>query len=103
MKAKPAIVKLADINIGQKLWSIRRQKYGIVTRVGKTGWVTLKIEGKLTRNWYEYLRKRKPKKDLGYKLLEDLTKARQDEVLQSSYHTGIPVHQVMVLKGYSKK
>ena len=102
MKAKPAIVKLADINIGQKLWSIRRQKYGVVTRVGKTGWVTLKIEGKLTRNWYEYLRKRKPKKDMGYKLLEELSKAQQDEVLSSSYHTGIPVHQVMVLKGYSK-
>ena len=102
MKAKPAIVKLADINIGQKLWSIRRQKYGVVTRVGKTGWVTLKIEGRLTRNWYEYLRKRKPKKDMGYKLLEELPKAQQDEVLSSSYHTGIPVHQVMVLKGYSK-
>ena len=103
MKAKPAIVKLADINIGQKLWSIRRQKYGVVTRVGKTGWVTLRIEGKLTRNWYEYLRKRKPKKDLGYKLLEDLTATEQDEVLKASYHTQIPVHEVMVLKGLSKK
>ena len=102
MNSKPAIVKLADINIGQKLWSIRRQKYGVVTRVGKTGWVTLRIEGRLTRNWYEYLRKRKPKKDMGYKLLEELSKAQQDEVLQSSYHTQIPVHQVMVLKGYSK-
>ena len=102
MKAKPAIVKLADINIGQKLWSIRRQKYGVVTRVGKTGWVTLRIEGRLTRNWYEYLRKRKPKKDMGYKLLEELPKALQDEVLRSSFHTQIPVHQVMVLKGYSK-
>lgn len=103
MRAKPAILNLKDINVGQKLWSIRRQKYGIVTRVGKTGWVTLKIEGSLTRNWFGYLRKRKPKKDLGYKLLEDLTEEQQDEVLKSSYHTQIPVHEVMVLKGYSKK
>lgn len=103
MSAKPARLNLKDINVGQKLWSIRRQKYGVVTRVGKTGWVTLKIEGKLTRNWHEYLRKRKPKTDMGYKLLEDLTKEQQDEVLKASYHTQIPVHEVMVLKGYSKK
>jgi len=102
MAAKPAILKLSEITLGQKLWSIRRQKYGIVSRVGKTGWITLKIEGQLTRHWWKYLRKRKPKKDTGYKLLEELTKDQQDEVLRSSYHTAIPVHQVMVLKGYSK-
>jgi len=96
-------LKIKDIKLGQKLWSIKRQKYGNVVRIGPTGWITLSIEGKRTKNWYTYLRKRRPKRDNSFKLLEELPKDQQKDVLKRSHCCNLPIHTVMVEMGLSTK
>jgi len=95
-------MNLQHIKIGQKLWSKKKNSYGEVVRTGKTGWITLQISGKLERVWHTDLRKRKPKEP-DFTLFEELGIEDQRRVLKASNNCDLPIHDVMVELGLSKK
>ena len=95
-------MKLEQVKIGQKLWSKKKQSYGEVVRVGKTGWITLRISGKLERAWHTDLQKSKPKEQ-EFTLFEELDIEKQRKVLKASNYCALPIHAVMVELGFSKK
>lgn len=95
-------MNLEKIKKGQKLWSKKKNTYGEVVRVGKTGWITLRISGKLERVWHTDLHKRKPKEP-DFTLFEELDIEKQRKVLKASSFCDLPIHTVMVEMGYSRK
>jgi hypothetical protein len=95
-------MNLQEIKAGQKLWSKKKQTYGEVVRVGKTGWITLRISGKLERAWHTDLQKHKPKEP-DFTLFEELDIEKQRKVLKASNYCDLPIHAVMVELGFSKK
>ena len=95
-------MKLEQVKVGQKLWSKKRQSYGEVVRVGKTGWITLRISGKLERAWHTDLQKHKPREQ-DFTLFEELDIEEQRKVLKASNYCDLPIHAVMVELGFSKK
>ena len=95
-------MKLEKIKIGQKLWSMKKSDFGEVVRVGKTGWITLRISGKLQRAWHTALVKRKPKEP-DFTLFEELDIEDQRRVLKASNYCDLPIHDVMVELGLSNK
>ena len=95
-------MKLEQVKVGQKLWSKKKQSYGEVVRVGKTGWITLQISGKLERAWHTDLQKRKPREQ-DFTLFEELDIEEQRKVLKASNYCDLPIHAVMVELGFSKK
>ena len=95
-------MKLEQVKVGQKLWSNKKQSYGEVVRVGKTGWITLRISGKIERAWFTDLQKQKPKEP-EFTLFEELNIEDQKKVLKASNYCDLPIHDVMVELGLSKK
>tara|TARA_Y100001951_G_C11244173_1_gene242372 strand:+ start:490 stop:777 length:288 start_codon:yes stop_codon:yes gene_type:complete len=95
-------MNLEKIKKGQKLWSKKKNTFGEVVRIGKTGWITLRISGKLERVWHTDLHKRKPKEP-DFTLFEELDIEKQRKVLKASNYCDLPIHTVMVELGYSKK
>ena len=95
-------MKLEQVKIGQKLWSKKKQSYGVVVRIGKTGWITLRVSGKIERAWHTDLQKRKPKEP-EFTLFEELSIEDQRRVLKASNNCDLPIHDVMVELGLSKK
>ena len=95
-------MKLEQVKIGQKLWSKKKQSYGVVVRVGKTGWITLRISGKIERAWFTDLQKQKPKEP-EFTLFEELNIEDQKKVLKASNYCDLPIHDVMVELGLSRK
>ena len=95
-------MKLEQVKVGQKLWSNKKQSYGEVVRVGKTGWSTLRISGKIERAWFTDLQKQKPK-ETDFTLFEELNIEDQKKVLKASNYCDLPIHDVMVELGLSKK
>ena len=95
-------MNLEKIKKGQKLWSKKKNAFGEVVRVGKTGWITLRISGKLERVWHTDLHKRKPKEP-DFTLFEELDIEKQRKVLKASSFCDLPIHTVMVEMGYSRK
>ena len=95
-------MKLEQVKVGQKLWSNKKQSYGEVVRVGKTGWITLRISGKIERAWFTDLQKQKAKEP-DFTLFEELNIEDQKKVLKASNYCDLPIHDVMVELGLSKK
>ena len=95
-------MNLEKIKTGQKLWSKKKNSFGEVVRVGKTGWITLRISGKLERVWHTDLHKRNPKEP-DFTLCEELDIEKQRKVLKASSFCDLPIHTVMVELGYSRK
>ena len=95
-------MKIELIKTGQKLWSKKRHTYGEVVRVGKTGWITLKISGKTQRAWFTDLSKRKPTEP-DFTLFEELDIENQRKVLKASNYCDLPIHTVMIEMGLSTK
>ena len=95
-------MKLEQVKVGQKLWSNKKQSYGEVVRVGKTGWITLRISGKIERAWFTDLQKQKPKEP-DFTLFEELNIEDQKKVLKASNYCDLPIHDVMVELGLSRK
>ena len=95
-------MNLDKIKIGKKLWSKKRNSYGEVVRVGKTGWITLRISGKIERVWHTDLKTRKPK-EIDFTLFEELAIEDQRKVLKASNYCDLPIHHVMVELGLSRK
>ena len=95
-------MKLEQVKVGQKLWSNKKQSYGEVVRVGKTGWITLRISGKIERAWFTDLQKQKPKEP-DFTLFEELNIEDQKKVLKASNYCDLPIHDVMVELGLSIK
>ena len=95
-------MKLEQVKVGQKLWSNKKQSYGEVVRVGKTGWITLRISGKIERAWFTDLQKQKPKEP-EFTLFEELNIEDQKKVLKASNYCDLPIHDVMVELGLSRK
>ena len=95
-------MKLEQVKVGQKLWSNKKQSYGEVVRVGKTGWITLRISGKIERAWFTDLQKQKPK-ETDFTLFEELNIEDQKKVLKASNYCDLPIHDVMVVLGLSRK
>ena len=94
-------MKLEQVKVGQKLWSNKKQSYGEVVRVGKTGWITLRISGKIERAWFTDLQKQKPKEP-DFTLFEELNIEDQKKVLKASNYCDLPILDVMVELGLSK-
>ena len=95
-------MNLDKIKIGKKLWSKKKSSYGEVFRVGKTGWITLRISGKIERVWHTDLKTRKPK-EIDFTLFEELGVEDQRKVLKASNYCDLPIHDVMVELGLSRK
>ena len=95
-------MNLEKIKKGQRLWSKKKSTFGEVVRIGKTGWITLRISGKLERVWHTDLHKRKPKEP-DFTLFEELDIEKQRKVLKASNYCDLPIHAVMVELGFSKK
>ena len=95
-------MNLDKIKTGKKLWSKKKNSYGEVVRVGKTGWITLRISGKIERVWHTDLRSRKPK-EIDFTLFEELDIEDQRKVLKASNYCDLPIHDVMVELGLSRK
>ena len=95
-------MKLEQVKVGQKLWSNKKQSYGEVVRVGKTGWITLRISGKIESAGHTDLQKQKPKEP-DFTLFEELNIEDQKKVLKASNYCDLPIHDVMVELGLSKK
>ena len=95
-------MKLEQVKVGQKLWSNKKQSYGEVVRVGKTGWITLRISGKIERAWFTDLQKQKPKEP-EFTLFDELNIEDQKKVLKASNYCDLPIHDVMVELGLSRK
>ena len=95
-------MNLDKIKIGKKLWSKKKGSYGEVVRVGKTGWITLRISGKIERVWHTDLKTRKPK-EIDFTLFEELAIEDQRKVLKASSYCDLPIHDVMVELGLSRK
>ena len=95
-------MKLEQVKVGQKRWSNKKQSYGEVVRVGKTGWITLRISGKIERAWFTDLQKQKPK-ETDFTLFEELNIEDQKKVLKASNYCDLPIHDVMVELGLSRK
>ena len=95
-------MNLEKIKKGQRLWSKKKSTFGEVGRIGKTGWITLRISGKLERVWHTDLHKRKPKEP-DFTLFEELDIEKQRKVLKASSFCDLPIHTVMVELGYSRK
>ena len=95
-------MNLDKIKTGKKLWSKKKHSYGEVVRVGKTGWITLRISGKIERVWHTDLKTRKPK-EIDFTLFEELGVEDQRKVLKASNYCDLPIHDVMVELGLSRK
>ena len=95
-------MNLEKIKKGQRLWSKKKSTFGEVVSIGKTGWITLRISGKLERVWHTDLHKRKPKEP-DFTLFEELDIEKQRKVLKASNYCDLPIHAVMVELGYSRK
>ena len=95
-------MNLEKIKKGQRRWSKKKSTFGEVVRIGKTGWITLRISGKLERVWHTDLHKRKPKEP-DFTLFEELDIEKQRKVLKASNYCDLPIHAVMVELGFSKK
>ena len=96
---------VSKLKIGQKIWLKKEEKHGEVCRVGKSGWITVKVSGKLkavrTKNICR--RKPQPKKGVGDKgligpfevLFDELSKEDQARVLKASRSCKLPIRTVM--------
>ena len=95
-------MNLKKIKVGYRLWYKKKNTYGRVVKVGKTGWVTLDVRGKLVRAWHTHLCWNRPK-DQKLVLFDELSEDQQREVNKRSSSCNLPVRTVMVEMGLTEQ
>lgn len=96
-------MKINQIKIGMRLWSVKKECYGIVVWVGKTGWIRLRNKRGIISARTTGLKTRRPEIPLACRLFEDLDIDDQRRVLKASNYCDLPIHAVMVEMGLSKE
>ena len=96
---------ISKLKIGSKVWLIEEEVYGEVCGITKSGWIGVKVSGKLKRVRSNELKRTKPrkKKGVGDKgligpfevLFDELSKEDQARVLKASRSCKLPIRTVM--------